>query len=250
MINRYEGIVIRTTDYGESNKIVVIYSREAGKIAGMARGAKKPNNRLTSASQLFTYGYFVIYRGRGLGTIQQADMVPTFRSIREDIFKTAYASYIVEMIDKATEDAEKNPFLFELLFQSLKYINEDYDPDVITNIFEMKMLNVFGYYPEMDECAFCGNKEARFGFSMKENGLICDQCYPKDPNYLPLTPIAVRLLRLFYYFDIHRLGSISLKPETKKEIRRFITLYYDDFTGLKLKSKRFLDQLDKLKDQI
>ena len=48
MLNKYEGIVIRTTDYGESNKIVVIYTREAGKIAGMARGAKKPSSRLAS----------------------------------------------------------------------------------------------------------------------------------------------------------------------------------------------------------
>lgn len=250
MLHKHEGIVIRTTDYGESNKIVVIYSREAGKIAGMARGAKKPSSRLAGVSQLFTYGYFLIQGNRGLGTIQQGEMISSYRSIREDIFKTAYASYILELIDKGTGENESNPFLFELLSQTLQYINEDFDADIVTNIFEMKMLNVLGLYPEMNHCAFCGNTEAHFGFSIKENGLICHECFDKDPHFFPLSQNAVKLLRLFYFFDIQRLGSISVKAETKKELSDVISLYYDEYSGLYLKSKRFLDQLDKLKDQI
>ncbi|HEY4552046.1 MAG TPA: DNA repair protein RecO, partial [Bacillaceae bacterium] len=126
MLQKIEGIVIRTTDYGESNKVVVLYSREAGKIGGMARGAKKPSSRLASVSQLFTYGYFMIQSGRGLGTIQQGEMISSLRGIREDIFKTAYASYIVDLLDKSTGEKESNPFLFELLYQTLNYIDEGY----------------------------------------------------------------------------------------------------------------------------
>jgi len=250
MLNKYEGIVIRTTDYGESNKIVVIYTREAGKIAGMARGAKKPSSRLASVSQPFTYGYFLIQGGRGLGTMQQAEIISSLRSIREDIFKTAYASYVVDLLDKGTGEKESNPFLFELLYQTMEYINEGFDPDIVTNIFEMKMLNVLGLYPEMNHCAVCGNTEAHFGFSIRENGLICHQCFERDPHFFPLSQHAVKLLRLFYFFDIGRLGSISVKPETKKELKDVISLYYNEYSGLYLKSKRFLDQLDKLKDHI
>lgn len=250
MLQKYEGIVIRTTDYGESHKIVVIYTREAGKIAGMARGAKKPSSRLAGASQLFTYGHFLIQSGRGLGTIKQAEMIASLRAIREDIFKTAYAAYIVDLLDKSTDDKESNPFLFELLSQTLQYINEGHDPDIITHIFEMKMLSVLGLYPEMQKCVMCGNTEAEFGFSLKENGLICHQCFDRDPHFMPLSQKAVKLLRLFYFFDIQRLGAISVKPETKKELKNMISLYYDEFSGLQLKSKRFLDQLDNLKGKI
>lgn len=249
MVNKYEGIVIRTTDYGESNKIVTIYSREAGKVAGMARGAKKTNNRFSSISQPFTYGYFLIRGQRGLGTIYQAEVISPFRSIREDLIQTAYASYIVELLDKATAEREKNPFLFELLYQTLNYINEDYDPDIITNIFEMKMLNVFGLYPEMNVCAVCGNEEGPFGFSIKENGLLCHLCFEKDPHHFPTSQSTIRLLRLFYYFDIRRLGSISVKDRTKEELRKVISAYYDEYSGLHLKSKRFLQQLYKMKEQ-
>ncbi|MBS4217117.1 DNA repair protein RecO [Bacillus sp. FJAT-49711] len=250
MVEKYEGIVIRSTDYGESNKIVTIFTREAGKIAGMARGAKKTNSRLASPTQLFTYGYFMIQGNRSLGTMQQAELITSLRAIREDIFKTAYATYIADLLDKGTGERERNPFLFELLLQTLQYINEDYDPDIVTNIFEMKMLNVLGLYPEMNQCTVCGSTEAQFGLSIKENGLICHQCFEKDPHFFPLSQNAVKLLRLFYFFDIHRLGSISVKPETKKELKDAISLYYDEYSGLQLKSKRFLDQLDKLKGQI
>lgn len=251
MINKLEGIVIRTTDYGESNKIITLFTREAGKIAGMARGAKKPSSRLSSSSQLFTYGYFVIQGGnRGLGILQQGEMISSYRSIREDLFKTAYATYIVELLDKSTNDKETNPYLFELLMQSLNYINEEYDPDIITNIFEMKMLNLLGLYPELNKCAICGNTEAHFGFSIKENGLICHLCYENDPHYFPISPHTVKLLRVFYLLDIHRLGSISVKEKTKKELRDVISTYYEEYSGLYLKSKRFLQQLDSLRDKI
>lgn len=250
MLEKFEGIIVRTTDYGESHKITAIYSREAGKISAMARGAKKTNSRLASVSQLFTYGYFLIQTGRGLGTLQQGEIVSSFRGLKEDIFKTAYASYIVEMVDRSTQDHEPNPYLFELLYQSLHYISEDYDAEIITNIFEMKMLQVLGLYPEMKRCSLCGATEGTFGFSIKENGLICHRCIHKDPHYLPLSQNTVKLLRFFYYFDLNRLGTISVKPETKKELKKAIDMYYDEYSGLILKSKRFLDQLDSLRDKL
>lgn len=250
MLHKFEGIVIRTTDYGESNKVVTIYSREAGKIAGMARGAKRANSRLSAVSQLFTYGYFLIQTGRGLGTLQQGEMIDSLRGIKEDIFKTAYASYIVELLDRSTEDREKNPYLFELLYQTLNYIHQDFDPEIVTNIFEMKMLEVLGFYPEMSGCVHCGSTEANFGFSIRENGLLCHRCFGIDPHHLPLSQKTIRLLRLFYYMDIERLGTISVTDETKRELKKAISMYYDEYSGLYLKSRRFLDQLDSLKDKL
>ena len=147
MLQKCEGIVIRSTAYGESNKVVTLYTRELGKVGVMARGAKKPNSRLSAITQLFTHGYFLVQIGSGLGSLQQGEIISSLRSIREDIFLTAYSSYIVELTDKSTEDRKINPYLFELLYQTLHYINEGYDPDVLMNIYELKILNVLGLYP-------------------------------------------------------------------------------------------------------
>ena len=246
MIQKCEGIVIRRTDYGENNKIITIYSREWGKTGVMARGANKPKSRFSAITQLFYYGYFLVQKSSGLGSLSQAEPISSFRHIRENIMSTAYASYIVELLDKGTDDRKPNPFLFELLYQSLNAINEGYDPDVITMIFEMKMLPVLGIPPVLDSCASCGNTEGEFSFSIREGGFLCHRCKGKDQYSMPVNTQIVKLLRLFYYFDLSRLGNITLKDETKKQLKQLIEAYYEEYSGLQLKSKKFLRQMDKL----
>ncbi|WP_071460163.1 DNA repair protein RecO [Bacillus massilinigeriensis] len=250
MLEKCEGIVIRTNDYGETNKIATLFTREWGKTGVMARGAKKPNSRLSAVTQLFTYGYFLIQRGRGMGSLQQGDMVQSMRSIREDIFLTAYASYIAELTDKCTEEKKSNPFLFELLFKTLQHLDEGYDPDIIVNIYEMKMMNVIGLYPVLDRCVNCGNTEGVFAFSIREGGILCHRCIGIDPYHLKVSAPAIKLLRLFYLLDPSRVGNISVKETTKAELKRVITAYYEEYSGLHLKTKKFLDQMDNLKDKL
>lgn len=243
MLQKCEGIVIRATDYGETNKIVTLYTREWGKIGVMARGAKKPNSRLSSITQLFTYGYFLIQKGTGLSGLQQGEIITSFRSISEDIFLTAYASLIVELTDKCTDEKKPNPFHFELLYQTLNLMNEGYDPDILIDIYEMKMLNALGLYPVLNQCSVCGQSSGHFSFSIREGGFICHRCLEHDPYHFKISPAAVKLLRLFYYFDLSRLGSISVKDTTKAELKKVIDAYYDEYSGLHLKSKKFLDSM-------
>lgn len=250
VLYKCEGIVIRTTDYGETNKVVTIYTRECGKVGVMARGAKKPNSRLSAITQLFTYGTYLFQKTSGLGSLQQGETIQSMRKIREDIFLTAYASYTTELLDKGTENEVSNPFLFELYFQILNYLSEGIDPDVLTNIFEVKMLNVLGLYPELNQCVICQKKEGTFHFSLRENGFICHRCFESDPYRLLISPATVKLLRLFYYLDLSRLGKVSIKHETKKELQRVLDEYYREYSGLNLKSKRFLNQLDNLRQNM
>ncbi len=247
MLQKCEGIVLRTTDYGETNKIVTLYTREWGKIGVMARGAKKPKSRLSAVTQPFTYGYFLMQKGNGLGNLQQGEMITPLRAIKEDIFLTAYASYVVELTDRSTDEKKSNPFIFELLYQTLTYLNEGYDPEILKNIYEMKMLPVLGLYPVLNQCAVCGSNEGQFSFSIREGGIICHRCLSKDPYHLKLSPAAVKLLRIFYFLDLKRLGNISVKAETKAELKKVIDTYYNEYSGLYLKSKKFIDQLDQLK---
>lgn len=248
VLEKCEGIVIRTTDYGESNKIVTLYTREWGKIGLMARGAKKPNSRLSGISQLFNHGHFLFQKSRGLGTLQQGELISFWKEIKEDIFLTAYASYIIDLTDKCTDEKKPNPYLFELLYQTLNYINEGYDPEILMYIYEMKMLNTIGLYPVLDQCALCRSKEGIFSFSIKEGGFICHRCLDKDPYHLKISEAAVKLLRIFYYIDLSKLGSISVKKETKQELKKVISAYYDEYSGLLLKTKKFLDKVVQLHD--
>jgi DNA repair protein RecO (recombination protein O) len=248
LLQKVEGIIIRTNDYGETNKIITVFTRELGKIGLMARGAKKTSSRLSSISQLFTYGYFLVQTSKGLGTLQQGESITSMKHIKADIIAMAYASYIVELTDKALEEKIGNPYLFELLYQTLNYMNEGLDIEILTMIYELKILQVIGLYPHLSSCVSCGRTESAFSFSIQEGGFLCHTCSRKDPNRLQISPATVRLLRLFYSFDISRLGNISVKNETKAELKMVITRFYEEYSGLMLKSKRFLNQLDKFQN--
>ncbi|PPA71444.1 DNA repair protein RecO [Jeotgalibacillus proteolyticus] len=247
MLEKCEGIVVRKSDYGESDKIITIFSREYGKFAVMAKGAKKSNSRLSAVSQLFTHAHFLFRKGTGMGTLQQGDLVASQRRIKEDLFKSAFATYMVELLDKGLDDRKVDPYLFELLAQSLSFINEGYDEEVVCFIFEMKMLPVYGVQPVLDRCAHCGETEGHFSFSIRENGLLCHRCSGMDPYRLAISKQTVRLLRIFYFIDLNRLGSISLQEGTKKELRQVIRTYYDEYVGVFIKSRAFLEQLDRMK---
>ncbi|MBU9712067.1 DNA repair protein RecO [Evansella tamaricis] len=248
MINKVEGIIIRTNDYGETNKILTLFTRENGKVALMARGAKRPKSRFASSAQLFIYGIFVYQRTSGIGTLNSADIIDSFKDVRSDLKLTAHGAYMVELLDKLTDDHERNPYLFELIFQMLHFLDEEIDPDILTRIFETKMLQVAGVTPVLDKCSLCGFSYEPFVFSVKNAGVLCQRCKGEDPHYIVLLPSVHKLLLLFQQIDVKRIGNIRVKAETKKQLKDILGFYYDDYVGVRLKSKRFLDQVDRLYD--
>lgn len=246
MLTKAEGVVIRTTDYGETNKIVTLYTREKGKIGVMARGAKKPRSKLAASGQLLTHGHYLYTIGKGLGTLHQGEIQNPFRYIKADIYKMAYATYIVDFIDKMPEADTRNPYLFELVLQLLTYIDEGVDPQVLSFIFEVKMLPLLGIEPEVTCCMHCKTTTGPFKFSISGGGLLCLRCSGADPRAIPVSTTFIKLINLFKKMDVGRLGKIDLKPETKSEIKKVLTAYFDAHSGLNLKSKRFIDQIDGL----
>ncbi|WP_088041776.1 DNA repair protein RecO [Bacillus sp. EAC] len=246
MLQRVEGIVLRANPYGESNVIITLLTRELGKIGVVARGAKKTNSRLASVTQLFTYGSFLIQKGSGLGTLSQGELIDSFRDVRGDLFATSYASIIVELTDKAIDEKKNNPYLFELVLQLLQHMNEGADAEVLAYLFMTKMIPVLGYPPFFDNCINCrcsANENVFVAFSVKEGGFLCQRCKHTDPYAYPVSEKSVKLMRLFYHFDVNRLGKIEVSDQTKKNLQQILFSYYDEYSGIYLKARKFLDQL-------
>lgn len=244
MLNKWEGIVIRTIPYGESNKIVTFFTEEAGKVTAMARGAKKPRSKLAAVTQPFTHGIYLIRKGRGMGTLSQGDPIESMRFIREDLEATAYASYIVEIIDRLTDEHAQVGGVYRVLNEALHAINEEYDAEAITLFVEWKMLRVGGIHPVLHACASCHATDGEFGFSFQQLGFLCHRCFHQDPYVLKLTPTQIRLIRTFFTVPIHQVGNISLKKETKELMKRIVRTIYDEQLGVYFKTRKFLDTLE------
>ena len=114
------------------------------------------------------------------------------------------------------------------------------DPLIITNVLELKCLPLLGVGLNLDECIRCGNKTEIVTIDASYGGLICKNCYQGE---LILDKKVIQLLRMYYYVDIASISKINVEDKYKKIINKFITDYYDSFTGLYLHSKKFIESL-------
>ncbi|MBM7597935.1 DNA repair protein RecO (recombination protein O) [Virgibacillus halotolerans] len=247
MLEKIDGLIIRTQDYGESHKLVTIISKKLGKFTALARGAKKPKSRMAAVTQPFIYARLFVYVNSGLSTIQQGEMIYSFRAIREDIIKTAYAAYVTELTDKLMETKSPDVYLFDELYQTMSWIKEHEDADIPLMMYELKLFHKGGFAPTVDQCSNCGSKETPFAFSIAEGGFLCRRCMNLDPQAVMLPNAAAKLLNICSNVALSQVGTISVKPENKKLLRDILDAYYDQYGGYYLRSRKFLNQLDKLR---
>lgn len=247
VLKNIEGIVLKTQDYGETNKIVTIFSKQIGKISAIARGAKKAKSRMAAVSQVFIHGEFQLFIGKGLGTMQQGQINQSFRHIGADIEKTAYAAYITELTDRLLDDREPDRYIYDQLLYTLEWINEHDDFYVPIFMYELKLFAKGGFSPVLNRCVHCSKTAFPFAFSIEEGGLLCTECRHLDEYAVGLQDRVVKLLYNFQRTGLDKVGNISIKQENIRFLRQLLNEYYDKYGGFQLKSKRFLAQLDQLK---
>lgn len=245
MLSKLEGIVLKARPYGETNKVVILMTEQAGKIAVMARGAKKPSSRLAGVTQPFTHGHFLVQKGKGMGTLQQGEAISSMRHIQQDILVTAYASYIMEIVDRLVENDRPEPGVFNMLRQALQAIEDGYDPQAIALFVQWKMLPFTGVQPTLSCCAVCSAVDGEFAFSFSQGGFLCHRCFHKDPYIIRLTPTQLKLIRMFYRTPIDQIGKLELKKETKRFIENIVSTIYEEQSGMRFKSKNFIMQLER-----
>ena len=243
MLRKVEGIIVSEVDYKESSKILNIYTRELGIIGVIARGTKKIKSNLSGVTTKMTYGIFNIsYKENGLSTLIEVDIINNFKNIRSDISLISYACYILDLSTSVYKH-DNSKDIYELLIASLIKIEEGYDKEVITNILELKLLEYLGIKPIIDSCVSCGRKSDIVTISSYRGGYVCSDCYSDDPIVNTKT---IKLIRMFYYVDISKISKLDISPSIKKEISQFIDDYYDRYSGLYLKSKEFLNEINKV----
>jgi DNA repair protein RecO (recombination protein O) len=92
----------------------------------------------------------------------------------------------------------------------------------------MKMMKTAGIVPELSKCVSCQASQGNFSFSIREGGFLCERCSFKDPYRMMISKGAAKLLNMFYHLDLSRLGNVSLKKETKRELRMLFDAYMDE----------------------
>ena len=242
MIETIEGIIIKDASYSETSKLITLITKEHGVINLLAKGAKTLKSSLRSTTTKLTYGYFnIIYKENKLSTLKEVDIIEYYKNIKKDINKISYATYILELVEQVIKQTN-NEEVFDNLISSLKKIEEGLNPLVITNILELKCLDYLGVMPIIDCCSICGNKSI-ITISADQGGYLCKNC---RTNETIVDEKTIKLIRMFYYVDINKIEKLEISKKISEEINYFLNSYYERYTGLYLKSKKFIEEISKV----
>ena len=161
-IHRSHGIVLRTRKVRESSKIVVFFTRDYGKISALAKGSRKPKSKFGSSLEIFTRCSIIFYKkeNRDLHTLSHSEIINHYGGLKKDVVKVAYASVAGELVERLLPRDEANRDLYGLLDTALAEIDvaKRADLEIVLSSFELKMLHLVGYGPELARCVRCGKR--------------------------------------------------------------------------------------------
>jgi DNA repair protein RecO (recombination protein O) len=222
-----DALVIRSREFGESDRVLTLFSRELGKLQAVAKGVRKPKSRQRAGVQLFTYGDFLIHRGKTLDTVSQCSPRESFPYLWNDLDRSFAATGISELLDISTLTAQPNPELFTLTLTCL-FLMEQFDPALVLSTYALRLMMLLGYRPRLGECAECGvNISAeRLFFSSAAGGTLCSQCRSiYSGRWVRAGSIAFmhQLIRA----DITKLDRLRWNTWMQQEILETLRLYLE-----------------------
>lgn len=229
----------------------------------MARGAKKPQSRLAGGVQLCVKAVYTLYQGRGMGNIQQLEVVDAYRKLREQLDLAAYAAYFSELVAAVGEERPNgSEAVYRWFSAALDRLRDGRDnPQIVARIWETKVLHLLGASPIWNQCVRCHTELAQetVFYAPGEGGFLCPSCqveleqqsvqgsfHAGRRGAFPVPSSVPKVLAQFRNLPWERIGQIRLSPNTAEVIRNVLRYQLADYGGLSLKSREFVDSIDAL----
>lgn len=238
-----KALVLHEMQIGDYDKRLILLTKEFGKIIAFAKGAKRPNSKLFAGTQIFSYGDFMLYKGKSNFNINQVMLIEPFHNLRQNIETLTYSLYILEFVEFIT--AENNPEheIMKLTLKTLKQVEKAQIPlKLIIKIFELKAMSYIGYSPAIFNCVLCNSTEQLNFFSVKNGGILCDKCSSSQNDLILLSEGAVYTIRYILIQPLEKLFQFQLQEKVFNEINLVINRFIEYNLNKKFKTLDFLKQ--------
>ena len=247
-LGKSTAVVIGSFPLGESDRVVTFYSREFGKVRGVAKAARRPRSRFAGALELFTVGELVFFdTGRSeLVRVDHFDVVHPLARLREDLERLGHASWIIESVGRLTEERDPHVGLYALLVRSLRSMERTAAGRVAV-CFVVRCVDAVGHRPRLDRCVECGQRAPFPRARLGDGGLVCEGCAAGLPGLVPVSPAAIAALdRLRTASWEEALGAPL--GRTEGELKRVLEAYLTRLIGHPPRATRFLREVRRVSD--
>ena len=239
MITETEGIILRQTKIAGGRRMVVLFSKQYGKISAGTGLNEKGKGKQALALRPFTYGNYQLYKKGDFFNINSGDPIRSFYRIGEEVDKYMNASYALELTDKLTAEGMPAPGLFNLTVDMLREMEKRKKKfGTIVLAYEVKALKTLGVMPELTVCTRCGQPKEPACFSIADGGIVCEDCRTLENDSLiyKIDFGIIDILRYFLDNPLESLAKIALEENVCKRIMKMMTdyaRYHFDFEELK-----------------
>lgn len=238
-------IVLRSRKWGDADRIVTFYSKERGKIRGVARGARRPKSRFGAALEPFSLCRLNLFEksGDSLFRISHVDLVRSSQKLLESLVLIDSAARMVNVVGAITPDGDPDPLLFDTLEQGLTSLQENEDPTFMALLFQIRLLGMTGFRPQTDHCASCGKTQCVGApqFSPVAGGLVCISCAAHQRvRCVSLSRGSLSFLQQAIRLDPAVVTRLRASGQVRGEVEAAIEGYVTVVAGKRLPSANFL----------
>jgi len=243
-------VVLKVSDLGESDKIVTFYSRQIGKVAGIAKGAKKSKKRFSNKLEIFSL-LDILYAGRsqaGLVRIVEAELLNPFMSLRENYDRYVGAALACELIYYWSKDYDADSNVFDLLVWALQNIDKGQSSRVVLIFFQIKLYTLLGYQLDLSGCIKCGitGPTGRpYVFHSGRHGLLCRNCGP-SPGSREMVSLSMNTIKLLEHAQgvaMEKLERLRFSDASIREALLLFRMYGQYLLQREIRAFNFLEEV-------
>ena len=240
-----EAVVIKKIKLGEADRILTLYTRDHGKIEAVAKGVRRPRSKLAGHLELLTYSAVRLARGRNLDTITGSQTIETFLPLKNDLWLTSYGLYTAELVNQFNPQNSANQPMFELLVETLRRLSQAENSDLTLRYFELRLLDLSGYRPQLHECVACRVelKPVVNAFCSAAGGILCANCQYEQPSSISISVDALKVMRFMQNNNFETVSRLKITAELAGELKNAMAGYVRYILEKEIKSAAWLDSL-------
>lgn len=231
MIKKDIGFILKRFNFGETSTIATIYSHNFGKIKGIFKGFYRQKKEFSTPLDIFSLNEFIFYpKESEIWLVSQAELISEFDYLRNNLEKAAVAGFFFNLLDKTMQLWDKNRYIFNLIFHSLRLIEKDHQKAFY--LFLIKFLTLSGIKPELNHCIICEKLIAKnLFFSNKRGGLLCSDCCQNYKSYKMISKEASKTFSYIQNNSIATASRLRLSASCQREIffilKNFLSYHFD-----------------------
>lgn len=244
-IQKSPAIVVKTQPFRTSSLIVTFFTRDFGKIRGLAKGVRLERETRGGLYELFSHLEIVYYEKTrsDLHLVSEAFLLDSYEPLRGRLDSIAYASYFAELVDELTEIQDPHPKIFDLLDFSFQYL-ASLPGHRLARLFEIKLLNEIGWLPYLEGCLICRKPVPEKGFfSARQGALLCVDCAKAHPDALPLNREPLAAMRYYIQNDLEHAIKMVMSQTAEVELEKLMSRFLMDRLAKPFKSRTFMDKV-------